>query len=177
MDMSFKPIASNWGASFVANGKNGGNGKPDSSAFVPKEILDIISSLDPNDLSSMKMKIHIGNSDYNCRIYLMETENGTPAMIALHISKESVMTDAVSAIADKFHLTERERETLLGVSMGLSSKELAEKMDISPNTVKVFLRLIMIKMGVASRGAIIARILQNQSTPKDREDRSFVALA
>jgi len=54
---------------------------------------------------------------------------------------------------------------------------LAERMNISPNTVKVFVRLIMIKMGVATRGAIVAQILQDQSTPEDREDRAFAATA
>jgi len=31
---------------------------------------------------------------------------------------------------------------------------------ISPNTVKTFLRLIMIKMGVRTRAGMVARILQ-----------------
>ena len=42
---------------------------------------------------------------------------------------------------------------------GLSSKEIANRMDVSPNTVKTFLRLIMIKMGVSSRAAIVAKVI------------------
>jgi DNA-binding CsgD family transcriptional regulator len=176
MDLSLKPIASNWGPSFITNSKNVTTVKSGQPSFLPPEILDVIRNLDPTDLSSTDIRFHLGNSDYTCRTYLMETAAGTPAMIALHIEKVSAMTDAVSIVADKYHLTDRERETLLGISMGLSSKELAEKMNISPNTVKVFLRLIMIKMGVASRGAIIAQILQTQSTPTDNnKDRAFTA--
>src|ERR1019366_5904497 len=52
----------------------------------------------------------------------------------------------------------------LGVTMGLTSKELAMRMHISPNTVKAFLRLIMIKMEVATGSAIVAKLL-DQNTP------------
>jgi hypothetical protein len=51
------------------------------------------------------------------------------------------------------------------------------RMNISPNTVKVFLRLIMIKMGVTSRGAIIAQILQRQFAPSEREEKAIPAKA
>jgi DNA-binding CsgD family transcriptional regulator len=34
-------------------------------------------------------------------------------------------------------------------------------MAISPNTVKAFLRLIMIKMGVTTRAGIVAKILDH----------------
>jgi DNA-binding CsgD family transcriptional regulator len=46
---------------------------------------------------------------------------------------------------------------------GLSGKEMAIRMNISPNTVKAFVRLIMIKMGVSSRSAIVARALMAAS--------------
>jgi DNA-binding CsgD family transcriptional regulator len=41
----------------------------------------------------------------------------------------------------------------------LSSKEIANRMNISSNTVKVFLRLIMIKTGVCSRSAIVEKVM------------------
>jgi DNA-binding NarL/FixJ family response regulator len=42
---------------------------------------------------------------------------------------------------------------------GLSDKEIAERMKVSPNTVKAFLRLIMLKMEVTSRAEIVAKIM------------------
>jgi DNA-binding NarL/FixJ family response regulator len=39
-------------------------------------------------------------------------------------------------------------------------------MKISPNTVKVFLRMIMIKMGVTTRAGILARILHDRTAPE-----------
>ena len=43
--------------------------------------------------------------------------------------------------------------------LGLSSKEIASRMSISPNTVKAFLRVIMVKMGVTSRSGVVGKIL------------------
>jgi len=43
---------------------------------------------------------------------------------------------------------------------GLSNKEIANRMNISPNTVNTFFRLIMIKMGVSSRSGILARMIR-----------------
>jgi len=177
MDTALKPIASDRGAFAILRGMNGASIKQESASFLPKEVLDMIGDHTPNDMSSSKMTFHVGTSDYTVRAYRMDAETGFPPMIALHIEKVSSTSDAVSAVAAKYHLTDREQETLRGVAMGLSSKELAIKMNISPNTVKVFLRLIMIKMGVSTRGAIIAQILQNHSAPTDRDDRANTARA
>ena len=57
--------------------------------------------------------------------------------------------------------TEREQEALRGIAMGLTNKELAQRMNIAPNTVKTFLRLVMVKMGVARRTGVVAKLLEH----------------
>jgi DNA-binding CsgD family transcriptional regulator len=71
--------------------------------------------------------------------------------------------DAVLQAAAEYHLTDREQEALIGITMGLTCKEVAERMDISPNTVRAFLRLIMIKMGVPTRAGIVGRLHDQRS--------------
>ncbi len=46
---------------------------------------------------------------------------------------------------------------------GLTSKEIAERMQISPNTVKAFIKLVMIKMGVSTRLGVIGKIIKTVS--------------
>jgi len=68
----------------------------------------------------------------------------------------------LSQVSQQFNLTQREREVLEYLLQGLSSKEIANRMNISSNTVKAFLRLIMIKTGVSSRSAIVEKIMMTQ---------------
>jgi DNA-binding CsgD family transcriptional regulator len=62
-----------------------------------------------------------------------------------------------TSIAERFHLTARERETIQFLVLGLTNKEIAHQMRISPNTVKAFLRAIMIKAGVSTRSGIVGK--------------------
>lgn len=170
VDMALHPVASDRGAAAILNGKAGKHLDRESAIFLPPEIVDWIAKRSPDELSSAKLAVRVGNSDYVCRAYLMQADAGSTAMLAVHMERVSSTTDPVKAVAAKYHLTEREEEALRGVAMGLSSKELAEQMAISPNTVKVFLRLIMIKMRVTTRGGIVAQILQNQSAGEEQGD-------
>ncbi len=112
----------------------------------------------------------MGKSEYIWRAHLMESQNGylNQPLVALHLEKVSSTSDAIYEVAAKYHLTDREQEALRGISMGLTSKEVAARMNISPNTVKAFLRLIMIKMGVTTRAGIVANLLQNRSPLDDQ---------
>jgi two-component system nitrate/nitrite response regulator NarL len=65
----------------------------------------------------------------------------------------------LSQVSQQFNLTQRERESLQYLLQGLSSKEIANRMNISPNTVKAFLRLIMIKTGASSRSAVMGKVI------------------
>jgi DNA-binding CsgD family transcriptional regulator len=63
-------------------------------------------------------------------------------------------------IGGRFNLSAREREAVEFLLSGLTCKEIADRMKISPNTVKAFLRVVMIKMGVSTRSGILAKIIQ-----------------
>ncbi len=65
-------------------------------------------------------------------------------------------------VARKFRLTRRERQTVDLLLQDLSAKQIAGRMDISPNTAKGFsiIRSVMIKVGEENRTGIIGEILQ-----------------
>ena len=80
--------------------------------------------------------------------------------------------DAIQ-VAARFHLTPREQETLQHLMQGLTNKEIGQRMHISPNTVKAFLKLIMMKMGVSTRSGIIGK----RVTPPGKNNSPLVAVA
>lgn len=57
---------------------------------------------------------------------------------------------------EKFHLSEREVTTLQWLCRGYSSTETADIMDVSPNTLRTYVRRIYKKLHVSSRSAAIA---------------------
>jgi DNA-binding CsgD family transcriptional regulator len=66
---------------------------------------------------------------------------------------------ALAQIGQDFELTRREKETVELLIQGLTSKEIATRMQISPNTVKAFLRIVMVKMGVSTRSGILGKVI------------------
>lgn len=66
-------------------------------------------------------------------------------------------------------LTMREREVLRLVSIHMSSKEIARRLDISPGTVDRHLANVMQKLGVSSRLAAV-RLLVEDAVPGAPED-------
>ncbi len=156
LDSSLKPLAFDRGAATILNHPN--------QSGIPEEILRVIRPCKPSELSSVKAIYHRGKNEYVCRAYLVEYAGGLFAepIVALHLQRDSYMTSAMHEAATKYNLTGREQEALEGISMGLTNKELAERMNISPNTVRAFLRLVMVKMGVTTRSGIVAKILQDR---------------
>jgi DNA-binding CsgD family transcriptional regulator len=102
-----------------------------------------------------------GNRTYICRSFPLHVSVKTtipPAMVLVFERRPS-NTIAMSEVSSQFGLTPREQETIQLLLQGLTSKEIAERMKISPNTVKAFLRLVMVKMGVSTRSGIIGKIV------------------
>ena len=79
---------------------------------------------------------------------------------------------ALSKIGERFQLTRREGQALEFLAVGLDTKEVANCMQISTNTAKVYIRMIMAKMGVASRLAVLAKILALEVPRSDQMVKS-----
>lgn len=67
---------------------------------------------------------------------------------------------ALGQVALQFRLTQREQQAVALLLQGLSNKEIAETMGVSSNTVKAFLRMVTVRMGVSSRSGIVTKILE-----------------
>ena len=117
------------------------------NGFSPSKFLNEIAS---------------GKRRYQLRAFSMKSNLGIergPA-IALLLERSHRGAFNLESLARKFRLTQRERETVNLLIQDLSTKQIASRMNISPNTVKAFLRSVMIKVGAKNRTGIIGRILQ-----------------
>jgi DNA-binding CsgD family transcriptional regulator len=86
--------------------------------------------------------------------------SGVPtALLVLMMERRSNGAVKLAEVAERFGLTAREQETVQLLLQGLTSKEIAQRMQISPNTVKAFIRLVMVKMSVSTRSGIIGKIV------------------
>ncbi len=83
----------------------------------------------------------------------------------------------MAGVSEHFGLTTRERETVQFLLEGLTSKEIAQRMAISPNTVKAFIRLVMVKMDVSTRSGIIGKIAglggDSEAVPRNGLSRGY----
>lgn len=115
----------------------------DESSRTPKFVSDFQS----------------GRRRYQCRSYRVNAlAQGDPrCTLAIILDRASDRSLSITQVTEKFHLSTREREVLPYLLNGLTTKEIASGMDISPNTVKVFLRMIMFKMGVSTRSGILGK--------------------
>lgn len=107
-----------------------------------------------------------GRRSYRYRICRLEKNSqGNPAAAAVILLERnrSALDPAAASLAG-YRLTAREEQVVRLVLRGLSNKQIAVEMGISPNTVKVFLRLVMTKMGVGNRFGILGKLLARASS-------------
>jgi DNA-binding NarL/FixJ family response regulator len=175
MNYALQVIACDAGAEAILRSQNQRSRMNGAALAIPQEILSLTASYKHGNTTSARTTVQIGGYHYICRAHVMEPQNRTAMqpMVMLHLQRDTAAADAVRQIATEYDLTDREEQALLGLARGLTSKEVAEEMEISPHTVKAYVRLIMIKMGVSRRAAIVGKLLEyngglNESTARRR---------
>ena len=173
VDLAFELVAWDRGAGAILH--DFGGSLIHGDAQLPAEVRELLSARSRADLASLILHLNIGGLEYSCRIFLVEPVIGSiqQTMFAIHLRKEASVGDSVNEVAEEYHLTDREREALGGVSLGLTTQALAKRMNISSNTVNAFLRLIMIKMGVTTRTAVVGKVLAQNGAAASRDVRTL----
>lgn len=103
-----------------------------------------------------------GKRCYQLRVFSVRSSlaNGCKPALAILLERNRKPNVDLSYLSGRFRLSPREVETVDHLVQGFNTKKIADRMKISPNTVKAFLRSIMMKMGTDTRAGIIAKILQ-----------------
>jgi DNA-binding NarL/FixJ family response regulator len=101
-----------------------------------------------------------GRRTYFCRTLVLETGTSQDrgANMAILLERSSRRNENFRRLCERYKLTPRERQAVILLTDGLTSKEIAQRMNISAHTVKGFVHLIMVKLGVTTRSGIVGKI-------------------
>jgi DNA-binding CsgD family transcriptional regulator len=161
LDEHFHPVAFNPAAIQILAFPT----KPDRidqvNVFLKDKIRsNLLHRLGKHDLEFVR-EFRSGGRRYLCRAFRLDCNAPAKPRIAMALLMErhSSGTDALSELTHQFNLTGRESEIVSLLLEGLTSKEIGNRMQISPNTVKAFLRLVMLKMNVSTRSGIVGKIV------------------
>ncbi len=157
LDSKLNPVACNQQVINILTFPNLADQVKRVGVFLADKIRVSLVNRQSRDSLEFVKEFRSGKRRYNCRIFHLDSpDKGT--LLVLVLERYSSRTATLSQLSEEFDLTVREQETVQLLLQGLTSKEIAARMDISPNTVKAFLRLVMVKMGVSTRSGIVGRI-------------------
>ena len=131
---------------------------------LASKIRTMVTNGRPNGRLSLCMEFLSGRRHYVCRFFDAglpgnKSSGSNESSLAVLLERSPEATADILKICDQYHLTPREGEAVRLLVRGLANKEIAARMEISPNTLKVFLRLAMMKMGVSSRSEIMSKFI------------------
>jgi DNA-binding CsgD family transcriptional regulator len=161
MDSTFNPIYSHPEAlQILAYPEN--PEKIKTKHWLPEEVVSSLRNHRTLSQPTLLSEFLSGKRYYRCHAFSLNghPKNGSQPVIALLIKRSASGPIDIARIAGQFHLTRREGEVVGFLIQGLTSKEISKQMRIRPNTVKTFLRIIMIKMKVSNRSGIIGKLVK-----------------
>lgn len=86
-------------------------------------------------------------------------EPGAPTGDAVAIVIEAAKSaDVAPIVIDAYSLTNRERDVLGAIARGASTAEIAAELFLSPHTVRDHIKTVFEKVGVCSRGELVAKL-------------------
>ena len=165
VDASLNVIAANVHALQILTYPIGSEKVKRQSTVLRQKIGILIPPSSQQELVNVR-EFRSGRRTYLCRSFVLDASvsggSASPAHV-LVLERRASNTVALSEAYERFGLTPREQQTIQLLMEGLTSKEIAERMKISPSTVKAFLRLVMVKMSVNTRSGIVGKVLGSRT--------------
>lgn len=164
LDASLKPIFANAHAVEVLAFPNDPPTIESLDGFLTEKIGTVLSKNGPSPGSPVAPILVSGRRHYLCRFFSLDSrsEESAPTATAVLIERSPRAFVDVAQVAAEFGLTRREMETVSHLLGGLTTKEIANRMEVSPNTVKAYIRYVMIKMNVSTRSGIIGKTVKTE---------------
>ena len=165
LNSKFRPVHYNAEAASVLDYPKKTREAPSLDVVLPATRSQLGSAAKP--MAPLTVEFTSGRRRYVCRTFLLDSSGASEGRfqprLVLVLERELTQTVDTTHWSEKFRLTNRECETVKLLLKGLTSKEIASEMSISPNTVKTFVKLAMAKVGASNRTGLIARLFQRAS--------------
>jgi DNA-binding CsgD family transcriptional regulator len=160
LDGAMKPILVNPAAARILAYPEKPELQKNLNSYLANRVRSTLLSERPNG-TPLVATFQSGRRVYTCRSFPVDgmSPGHQQPSLAVVLERASARSASLIRLSEKFHLTNREQEVAQFLLQGLTSKEIGSRMQISPNTVKAFLRLIMVKMGVSTRSGIVGKAL------------------
>ena len=94
----------------------------------------------------------------------LRTPNGEPGPVAV-VVEPAKSAQIAPIIVEAYCLTPREQQITQVVARGLSNPEIAEGLHLSTHTVRDHLKAVFGKVGVGSRGELVAKLFAEHYRP------------
>ncbi|HEY7097132.1 MAG TPA: LuxR C-terminal-related transcriptional regulator [Terriglobales bacterium] len=130
------------------------------------------------DCATSVREFRSGKRVYFCRSFLLQPvdSSGSQGLTLLLFQRRPSPLTALSEVSVRYALTPREQYAVQLLLGGLTSKEIAREMGVSPNTVKAFLRMVMVKMGVTTRSGIVGKIASSPDRTESSQSSHSIYL-
>lgn len=161
LDTFLRPIYVNDQAVSILSYPQAPRGNGHGAYFLKQRIDSLLPRRNGSPDPKLSGELASGKRHYQVRVFAMKSnwQSHTGPTLAVLLERSREHPDLLRA-ARKFHLTQRETAALELLMQGYTTKQIACRMDISPNTAKAFLRSVMFKSGASNRAGILAKVPQ-----------------
>jgi DNA-binding CsgD family transcriptional regulator len=161
-DTEWNPLYANAEAKKIVTYPEGPRRFPSAWAVMRKSIFTLTSEQNASLASASRVEFVSGKRKYVGLAIPLANWRRPPAAgaVAVVLERNGVASWRAADVSESFHLTEREREVVELLIQGLTNKEIAGRMNISPNTVRAFIRMVMGKFGVSTRSGIVGIVFR-----------------
>jgi len=161
LDSTLHPVLLNRSAAEILSYPQKPSSQKAQNSYLAERVRTMLIASSSGVGPPIVAEFRSGKRLYHCRAFRLDAQakEYTQLSLAVLFEREPAASLSLRQVAQKFHLTGREQQVLEFLLQGLTSKEIADRMSISTNTVKAFLRLIMIKMGVSTRSGILGKAI------------------
>jgi DNA-binding CsgD family transcriptional regulator len=104
---------------------------------------------------------------YAMRAFWLDGEpSDTLRLLAVLLEEVNPSRFDLRLLQERFHLSPREFQVVQVLTVGMTDKQIASEIGVSPATVRGYMKVIRAKLGVSTRTAILQRLL---TAPEDSQ--------